>query len=218
MPHSMKTPLIAPNPLSHQVAGYVRDLIIHDRLKPGERIRERKIAEELDVSRTPLRDALKILAMERLVDLTPNKGAIVAKPSDAEIANMLTVYSELEILGGQIACRVATEADIMRVEQHHAAMAHAFSEEDRAEYFSANQGFHLSIVAASHNSTLVEIHDHLNLRLYRIRYLAVLNAREWAAAWGEHEELLQALKERDAERLALLQKKHFSFAWRLIVG
>jgi DNA-binding GntR family transcriptional regulator len=203
-------------PLPQQVADYIRDLIIHDRLKPGERIRERAIAETLNVSRTPLRDALKILAMERLVDLTPNKGAVVSRSSDAEIADMLTVYTELESLGGRLACRLATEADILRVEDCCGVMAQAFADEDRAAYFAANQAFHLSIIAASHNPTLIEMHGHLNIRLYRIRYLAVMRMQEWTAAAGEHRDLLRALKERDGEQLAHLQKEHLGFAWRLI--
>lgn len=203
-------------PLPQQVADYIRDLIIHDRLKPGERIRERSIAEMLDVSRTPLRDALKILAMERLVDLTPNKGAVVTRSSDAEIADMLTVYTDLESLGGRLACRAATEADILRVQDYQQAMDRAFAAEDRAGYFAANQAFHLSIIAASHNATLIEMHGHLNIRLYRIRYLAVMSMQEWTAAAGEHGELLRALKQRDGERLAHLQKEHLGFAWRLI--
>jgi len=78
------------------------------------------------------------------------------------------------------------------------------------------QKFHLSIVAGSHNSTLIEMHSHLNIRLYRIRYLAVMKMQEWIAAAGEHGELMRALKEHDSERLTHLQKEHLRFAWRLI--
>ena len=207
-----------PKPLPQQVADYIRDLIIHDRLKPGERIRERAIAETLDVSRTPLRDALKILAMERLVELTPNKGAVVVRATDAEIADMLTVYTELESLGGRLACRMATEADMMRVEHYHDLLGKAFAIEDRAAYFAANQAFHLSIIAASRNPILIEMHGHLNIRLYRIRYLAVMRLQDWRAAAGEHGGLVAALRQRDGDRLAVLLKEHLGFAWRLIGG
>jgi DNA-binding GntR family transcriptional regulator len=212
----MKEAASSPRPLPQQVADYIRDLIIHDRLKPGDRIRERQIAETLDVSRTPLRDALKILAMERLVELTPNKGAVVVRSTDAEIADMLTVYTELESLGGRLACRMATEADIMRVQHYFDVLGKAFGIEDRAAYFAANQAFHLSIIAASRNPTLIEMHGHLNIRLYRIRYLAVMRMQEWKAAAGEHGELVSSLKRRDGDRLALLLKEHLGFAWRLI--
>ena len=207
---------VAPKPLPMQVADYIRDLIIHDRLKPGERIRERAIAETLNVSRTPLRDALKILAMERLVDLLPNRGAVVVQSSDQEIADMLTVYTELEALGGGIACRAATDGDIRRVIHYRDEMTKAFDAEDRAAYFAANQAFHLSIIAASRNPTLIEMHGHLNIRLYRIRYLAVMRLQDWRAAAGEHDALVDALKARDGERLAGLLKEHLGFAWRLI--
>jgi len=207
---------VAPKPLPTQVADYIRDLIIHDRLKPGERIRERTIAETLNVSRTPLRDALKILAMERLVDLLPNRGAVVVRSSDEEIAGMLTVYSELESLGGRIACRAATDGDVHRVLHYRDEMTKAFDAEDRAAYFAANQAFHLSIVACSRNPTLIEMHGHLNIRLYRIRYLAVMRLQDWRAAAGEHDGLVDALKARDGDRLAQLLTDHLGFAWRLI--
>lgn len=206
----------ATTPLPHQVAAYIRDLIIHDRLKPGERVRERAIAATLDVSRTPLRDALKILAMERLVELTPNKGAVVIDPDDVEIANMLTVYSELESLGGRLACRMASEIDIFRVENFARLMVEAFAREDRVAYFAANQGFHLSIIAASRNATLVEMHGNLNLRLYRLRYLAVMSLNDWRAAAGQHDIIVHTLKERDGDRLAVLLREHLGFAWRLL--
>ena len=174
------------------------------------------LAVALEVSRTPLREALKILAMDRLVELTPNKGAVVAHPTDAEIADMLTVYSELESLGGRLACRLATEGDLRRVDHYRTVMTRAHEDEDRAAYFAANQGFHLSIVAASRNATLIEMHGHLNIRLYRIRYLAVMRLQEWTAAAGEHEALITALRARDGDRLADLLKEHLGFAWRLI--
>ncbi|WP_414474097.1 GntR family transcriptional regulator [Microvirga sp. M2] len=82
---------VAARPLPQQIAAHLRDLIIHDVLKPGERIREVPLAAELNVSRTPLRDALKILAVERLVDLAPNRGAIVTDPSIEEMRDLLRV-------------------------------------------------------------------------------------------------------------------------------
>lgn len=207
---------VPPKPLPQQVADYIRDLIIHDRLKPGERIRERAIADTLEVSRTPMREALKILAMERLIELKPNRSAVVVNSTDTEIANMLTVYTELEGLGGKIACRMATEADFRRVARYQQVLVEAFEKEDRAAYFAANQAFHLAIIAASRNPTLIEMHGHLNMRLYRIRYLAVMRRQDWRAATSEHGPLIDALMQRDGDQLAHLLKNHLGFAWRLI--
>lgn len=202
--------------LPQQVAEYIRHQIIHDVLKPGERIRERHIAETLNVSRTPLRDALQILAMERLVDLLPNRGASVVDPDERELGHMLTVYLDLEILAGRLAARFASEADLVGLEQFQAEMEFAYARGDRARYFAGNQGFHLSIIRASHNPILIEMHGHLNIRLYRLRYLAVMNADEWRDAASEHASLLDALRKRDGDLLAELQTRHLDFAWRLI--
>lgn len=204
------------DPLPIQIADYIRHQIIHDILKPGEPIRERTIAEQLNVSRTPMRDALKILSVERLVELIPNRGAVVVQNSIDDLSDMLTVYAELEAMGGVAACRMATEGDFLRVERHLALMATAAAEGDRLKYFRANQAFHLSIIAASRNKTLIEIHANLSLRLYRVRYLAIMAQEIWQARSAAHEELVQTLRARDTARMAELQKAHFQVAWRLI--
>lgn len=208
--------IVSPQPLPRQIAAHIRDLIIHDVLKPGERVRERQIAEELGVSRTPLRDALKILAMERLIDVTPNRGATVVDPAVDEIAEMLAVYTELEALGGRLACGHAGEADIAEVTGQHDLLRAAFAREDRIAYFRANQAFHLAIVAGSHNRTLIEMHGHLNMRLYRIRYLAILRMQDWRSAASAHAEILAALVQRDGAGLATLLAEHLGFARRLV--
>lgn len=205
-----------PGLLSQQVADHIRRTIIYNEMRPGERIREHEIAKSLGVSRTPFRDALRILEMERLIKVTPNRGAEVVRHSEAEIADMLTVYSELEVLGGCIACRLATESDIGTMRCHYDALVRAFENEERAAYFAANQEFHLSIVAASHNATLVSIYRHLNLRLFRIRYLSIMQLEDWAAAAGEHADLVLAVAERDSDQLARLLRRHMTFAWRSI--
>lgn len=204
------------DPLPNQIAGHIRHQIIHDILKPGEPVRERVIAEQLNVSRTPMRDALKILSVERLVELIPNRGAVVVKSGIDDISDMLSVYTELEAIGGVAACRMANESDLLRVERHIALMQNAVDEGDRLKYFRANQAFHMAIIAASRNKTLIEIHANLSLRLYRVRYLAIMSQEIWQARSGEHKVLLETLRNRDTARMAELQKAHFQVAWRLI--
>lgn len=204
------------DPLPVQIASYIRHQIIHDILKPGEPIRERAIAEQLNVSRTPMRDALKILSVERLVDLIPNRGAVVVQNSVDDIAEMLSVYIELEVIGGMTACRMAGEGDFLRVEHQLRAMESAEAAVDRIQYFRANQAFHLAIIAASRNKTLIEIHGNLSLRLYRIRYLSILTKGILQSRAAEHRELFDTLRSRDSARMAALQKEHFRLAWRLL--
>ncbi|MBU2961650.1 GntR family transcriptional regulator [Citreicella sp. C3M06] len=203
-------------PLPAQIAGYIRNLIIHDILKPGESVRERFIADTLNVSRTPMRDALKILSVERLVKLYPNRSAVVVDNSLEDITDMLSVYVELDKMAATTACRMASETDFLRIERHIEEMRKAQVERNRSEYFRANQNFHFAIVSAARNQTLAEMHMTLNLRLYRVRYLAILSQEIWTTREDEHRAMLNALRARDQEELAILQKEHFAVAWRLI--
>lgn len=211
-------PVVSAKPLTQQIASYIRDLIIHDVLRPGERIREQPISEQLRVSRTPIREALQILATERLVDIQPNRGALVVNPSVDDIRSMLKVYSTLEALGGELACAHASEAAVAEVTRQYQLLRTAFSTSDRLAYFKANQAFHLGIVAGSGNPILIEMHGHLNLRLYRTRYLAVLQVKDWRSAAYQHDDILQALLDRDGARLARLLQAHLGFAWRQADG
>lgn len=209
---------IVAKPLTHQVAAHIRNLIIHDILKPGERIREQLIAEQLGISRTPIREALQTVATQRLVHILPNRGAVVVQPSSDEIREMLNVYGTLEGLAAELAVVKATDKDIASMLKQRELMEVAFVSGDRAAYFKANQAFHLALIASSGNATLVEIHGHLNVRLYRIRYLAVMHTEDWRDASKEHEAILNALVQRDGSRLKDLLRIHLNFAWRLVAS
>ena len=200
--------------LTQQVANHIRDLIVHDVLKPGERIREQLISERFGISRTPVREALQTLGTQRLVDILPNRGAVAVQPSNDEIRAMLTVYSTLERLGAELACQMASATDIAGVRMQLELMEAALAAGDRAAYFKANQKFHLGILSASGNSTLVEMHSHLNMRLYRVRYLAVIQDKDWRSASKEHKSILKALVEHNGARLGNLLQNHLGFAWR----
>jgi DNA-binding GntR family transcriptional regulator len=199
--------------LAQRVAGSIRDMIVQDLLPPGARIRERTLAKQLEVSRTPMREALKVLATEGLVELLPNRGALVADPSPIEIRDMLRVLGALEAVAGEASCHAATAHEIAEIKALHYELLAAFAREDRLEYFKINQKIHLAIVAASRNRTLIEIHARLNARLYRTRYRSNLNNSDWPSAVGEHEAILAALEARDGARLAGLLKDHLGNTW-----
>ncbi|WP_170116044.1 GntR family transcriptional regulator [Brenneria roseae] len=202
-------------PLTDQVADYVRDLIIQDILKPGDPINVQSICETLQISQTPLREALKMLAAQRLVDMKPNKRVVVASLDAREVEDMLVVYTEMEKLAGRLAARHATPADIKVLQQHEKALMAAFNAGESLRYFHANQAFHLALVRASHNETLIEVHANLNARLYRIRFKGnQLNDRrgDWKVVAEEHAEILRAIVEQDGERGAALLSQHLNGA------
>lgn len=208
--------VVAPQSLTRQISDHIRSEIIHDSIKPGEWIREKALTEQFGISRTPLREALQILATQGLIEIIPNRGAVVVALSDDEIRHLLEVYVRLDVFAAELACEKATAQDDEAIRRHLATMAEAYGVGDRYAYFDANQAFHLAIAAASHNPVLIEMHAQLNLRLYRTRYLGVLQAENWAKAFNEHEPIAEAFLGRNAPLLTRLVAEHLGFAWRML--
>lgn len=204
---------IARLPLTGQVATTIRDMIIEDKIRPGERIRERQLSKELNVSRTPLREALKILEGERLVDILPNRGAVVADPSPDEVRELLQVLGALEALGGHLAAECATDEEIAEIRALHFEMLAAFSRKNRLAYFKLNQKIHKSIVGASRNAVLIEAHDKFNARVYRVRYRSNQKNAFWHEAIYQHEAIIEALESRDGALLAQRLSSHLGNTW-----
>ncbi len=200
-------------PLPQKVAGLLRDMIVQDVLVPGQRIRERGLAEQLAVSRTPLREALKVLATEGLVELSPNRGALVANPSPGEVHDMLQVLGVLEGLAGELACTRAEQDQIDEIQALHYEMLASYARKDRLGDFKLNQKIHQAIIAASGNLSLIETHARLNARLYRFRFQSNLRSTTWPTAIAEHEAILAALMRRDAGALSALMRDHLGSTW-----
>ena len=195
-------------PLAQQVAARIRDMIVQDQLVPGEWIREQAIADKLSVSRTPLREALKMLELEGLIQLLPNRGAVVTELTVEEVKEKLEVLAVLESLAGKLACRKATDLELAEIRALHYEMLACFSRENRLEYFKLNQRIHFAIVAASGNKTLIETHARINAQLYRVRFQSNLQNELWGTAVEEHEEMLSALEERNSEALGVCLLNH----------
>lgn len=190
------------------VAALIRESILLDKLQPGIPIRERALAEELGVSRTPLREALKILATEGLVEHSPRRGVTVAAPSDAELRELLELLGGLEGFAGALACRKATTQEKSELRALHYEMLAAYTRGDRLSYFHRNQDIHRTLVSLSRNQPLIKQHRLVNARVYRIRYLSNLRTERWEKAIDEHEAMLDALDAGDGERLRAILEPH----------
>lgn len=196
-----------------RVAERIREMIIQDVLPPGAPIRERTLAEQLQVSRTPLREALKILAAEGLVELAPHRGASVAAPSAEEIRELVQLLGVIEAYAGELAAAAATDEEIREITALHFEMLAAFTRGDRLAYFHRNQAIHLALVRATRNRTLIAHHGMLNARVYRARYLSSMRTERWRKAIGEHEAILAALQRRDGAGLAAILREHVLRGW-----
>ncbi len=194
--------------LHDTVVGQLRDLIVEGTLAPGARIAERQLCASLGVSRTPLREALKVLASEGLVELLPNRGARVARLDDSDIENMFQVMGALEALAGSLACTHISEAELAEIAALHYEMLAQYMRRDLPGYFRLNQAIHAAIVAAARNPILATTYQSLAARIRRARYFANLSDERWQRAVAEHEVILQTLQARDGPRLARLLEEH----------
>ncbi len=195
-------------PLHDEVARRIRDLIVEGELAPGARVPERELCERFGISRTPLREALKILASEGLVDLQHHRGAVISQLTSESVDEMFQVMEALEALAGELACTHATDGDIAAISALHEQMLSHHARRDLSEYFKINQRIHEAIVNAAGNALLAQIYRSLNMRLRRARYMANLSPPRWDQAVAEHEQILAALAARDGARLARLLKEH----------
>lgn len=184
--------------LGGQIAGQLRRDILTGALPPGAPVKERDHAARMDVSRTPLREAIRILADEGLIVLRPSRSPVVADPSLREVRDDLTVMIALEVLSGRLACAAARDDDLDAIAARHAAMVADDAENYTLHFFEMDMDFHRAIVAASHNAGLIRTHGEYVGRLFRARYLSASARNERGRVLEEHGAICRALMARDA--------------------
>ena len=210
MDHSQEPTPIIRRPLHEEATDRLRDLIVQGKLAAGIRLNERLLTAQLGLSRTPLREAFKVLATEGLVELLPNRGAIVSQMDPVRLSESLAVMGALEALAGELACRQASDAQINEIRALHYEMLAYHARGDLAGYFKFNQAIHMKIVKYSGNAVLYNIYRQMNGNVRRARYMANLSKERWDAAVREHDEILAALSARDVKRIRALLADHLA--------
>ncbi|MBT3358514.1 MAG: GntR family transcriptional regulator [Rhodospirillales bacterium] len=196
--------------LHDQVVDRLRDMIVEGELDPNTRINEKMLCERFGISRTPLREALKVLASEGLVELMPNRGATVASFTSEDLDETFPIMGALEALSGEIACQQITDTEIAEIRALHYQMVMHFQKGELHEYFQINKAIHENILAATHNATLTNIYGSLAGRVSPARFRANMSKPRWAEAVEEHEKILKALEDRDGPTLSRLLKTHLA--------
>lgn len=201
--------------LAAVVADKLRQLITDGTLRPGTGLNERDLCERLNVSRTPLREAYRILSADGLVSIQPKRGAVVIEHSPADIENIFDVIAVLEGLAIRQAAQRATDQELQEIASLHALMLEGFRKQDIKTYFAASMGTHVAISRAAHNPALTSTYERLNLQVQALRYKSNLDPDEWTAGVADHERFVKALLARDAVaaekhvRAHLVNKKSF---------
>lgn len=198
--------------LHDEVLSRLRDYLVEGNLPGGSRIPERQLCEMFSISRTPLREALKVLASEGLVDLVPNRGAWVRELSPSDAEQLFELVGGLEATAGRLACRKASDDEISEVRQLHYEMYGFYIQKDLHNYFELNQKIHQEILNISGNAKLIYTYKSVASQLRRMRYTANLatSRDRWTAAMREHEAILDALQRRDGSELSDLLFQHLT--------
>lgn len=194
--------------LHHELVERIRPLIVESQLVPGSKVPEKDLCEQFNVSRTPLREALKVLAAEGLVRLEPNRGAWVTSVTIEEVNEVFPILTVLEALSGELACNLITDAEILEVRQLHNNMMQSYRDRDLAAYFKTNQEIHRAILLAARNDTLTNSCQALTARMQRARYVANMSEERWSKAVSEHEQIIKMLEARDGGRLGIVLVEH----------
>jgi DNA-binding GntR family transcriptional regulator len=195
--------------LHGEVLAQIRRMIFEGELKPGARIIERLLCERLKVSRTPLREAFKVLASEGLLDLLPNCGARVSALCEQDVRDALEVMGAIEGLAGELAATRASDDVIAEIRALHYQMLAHYLRRELPEYFQLNQAIHRRIVQAAGNALLTAQYDLVNLRVARARYVVNrIDEERWAHAMKEHEAILDCLTRRAGGELRELLRQH----------
>ena len=194
--------------LHEELVARLRDLIVEGELTPGARVPERTLCQRFGVSRTPLREALKVLASDGLLELLPNRGATVARLTAADLDEMFPVMGALEALAGELACARIGDAELAEIRALHYQMALHHTRGELPQYFGLNQRIHEAIMDAARNATLSRMYRSLAGRIRRARYVANMSQARWDQAVAEHEAILAALEKRDGPALAQMLERH----------
>jgi DNA-binding GntR family transcriptional regulator len=208
MIHQENSQMIARTSLHRELVDRLQLLIIGGELEPGIKVPERDLCIQFGVSRTPLREALKVLASDGLVRLEPNRGAWVTTVTVSEVNEVFPVLGALDALSGELACQHITDAEIDGIRALHNQMIQSYEQRDLDNYFLINQKIHHAILLAARNDTLTTSCQALSLRMQRARYLANMTEGRWYDAVQEHEKILMFLAARNGKKLAKTLRDH----------
>lgn len=195
-------------PLRDVVFYTLRQAILKGELEPGERLMEMQLAEQLGVSRTPIREAIRKLELEGLVLMIPRRGAIVAKITEKDLRDVLEVRSSLERLSTELACDRILDSTIDELRQAQEAFKEALNQDDITLQAQRDVEFHDVIYKATDNLRLIQMLNNLREQMYRYRLEYLKHDLAHQTLIEEHEAIIEALSKRDKEAAIKIIVRH----------
>jgi DNA-binding GntR family transcriptional regulator len=201
-------PRLAERALYEQVAEQLRGRIVAHTLPPGSWIDEQALAAEYGISRTPLREALKVLAGEGLVTMKLRRGAYVTEVSTRDLSEVFHLLALLESDAARVVAASATPAQIAELQALHEALEASVNDRDR--FFAANERFHMHLLEIADNRWRIQLVADLRKVMKLNRHHSLFRQGRLEASLKEHRQIMAALKSRNAERAHLLMQQHLA--------
>lgn len=197
-------------PLRDVVFYTLRQAILKGELEPGERLMEMQLAEQLGVSRTPIREAIRKLELEGLVLMIPRRGAIVAKITEKDLRDVLEVRSSLERLSTELACERMKDDTIVELKKAQEAFKAALDQEDITLQAQKDVEFHDVIYKATGNLRLIQMLNNLREQMYRYRLEYLKDSSTHQLLIKEHQDIVNCLEERDGTGAKMIISNHIN--------
>lgn len=188
----------------------IRKLVIDFRLKPDERINEVQLARQLDLSRTPVREALNRLASEGFLGFQPNRGFFFRAPEINDLLHLFELRTIIEASAFALTCQRATDQEIAALDKLWQELLVRYQRNDPDEILGLDEQFHVSLAALARNEEIVSVLQNLNARIRFVRRIQIEHGRNHPKMIFEHTNIVEALTARDAELGARLLKAHIS--------
>ncbi len=195
----------------------LRSLLVEGKIAPGSKLNERELAERLNVSRTPIREAIRRLAADGLVELIANRGAIAIQLSLEDVIHTFDVIAELEGYSGELAAQNISDSTLSELEALQYEMMASYARRDLSSYYKLNLGIHHLINQAANNPILTKLFSQVNARIEALRFRSNQDGVKWEKAVEEHQEMLDALKARDSARMRKVMISHVTNKRNVVV-
>ena len=204
-------------PLRDIVFEHLREAILTGKLEPSTRLMEVQLAEELGVSRTPVREAIRKLELEGLVEMIPRKGAYVADVSVKDVEEVLEIRTGLEGFASMLAAQRMNREDIDELKRILVIFKEAYDANDSEKMVEADIAFHEVIFKATMNKKLMQINNSLREQVYRFRRMYIVEYHRSENLIYEHEDIIRAIEKRDSELAMKNAMKHIKLQQEFIV-
>ncbi len=196
--------------LHERIADNIKEMIIAGKLKEGDKIRDGELCDAMDISRTPLREALRVLSAQGFITLIPHRGAYVAAPTFEEIREMFAVMGVLEGLCAHEAAQRMTDDEFSRLEKLHDRLEETFKSGDPKRYVHDNNIFHTFVQNLAGNEILNRITSELRQRILLHRRQSLNMPDRMKRSIQEHRKLLEAFRKRNPRKAETLMRNHLN--------